>query len=177
MVQVSGSCLLQAYFKGSREVPGTADPMLTNQYMSKSSVDLRVMITYATEAVRQLHVDHRRCRFWDESNLEVSPLYTVNLCYGQCRAKLAIKLCGCAPFFYVGVQQGKVNTSRKNLFGRSTDHNFWKCRRRLCSWNVRSRKYKKISTSLRCLEKDSDITVTYDTKMPPSGFSLVWYLF
>jgi hypothetical protein len=133
MVQVSGSCLLQAYFKGSREVPGTADPMLTNQYMSKSSVDLRVMITYATEAVRQLHVDHRRCRFWDESNLEVSPLYTVNLCYGQCRAKLAIKLCGCAPFFYVGVQQGKVNTSRKNLFGRSTDHNFWKCRRRLCS--------------------------------------------
>jgi hypothetical protein len=72
-----------------------------------SSVGLKVMITYATEAVRQLHVDHRRCRFWDESNLEVSPTYTVNLCHSQCRAKLAIKLCGCVPFFYVGVQRGK----------------------------------------------------------------------
>jgi hypothetical protein len=129
MLQASGSYLLQAYFKGPREVPGTADfnPMVTNPYMNMSSVGLKVMITYATEAVRQLHVDHRRCRFWDESNLEVSPLYTVNLCYGQCRAKLAIKLCGCAPFFYVGVQQGKVNTSRINVFRLITAHNFWKC--------------------------------------------------
>lgn len=82
------------------------------------------MITYATEEVRQLHVDHRRCRFLDESNLEVSPFYTVNLCYGQCRAKLAIKLCGCAPFFYVGVQQGKVNTSRilqTTIFGNAEE--------------------------------------------------------
>ncbi|XP_033606759.1 pickpocket protein 11-like [Cryptotermes secundus] len=98
-----------AYFKGSREVPGIADPKLKNSYMNKSFVTLKVMITYATEAVRQLDVDHRRCRFWDESNLEVSPLYTVNLCYGQCRAKLAIELCGCAPFFYVGVQQARYN--------------------------------------------------------------------
>ncbi|KDR13715.1 Sodium channel protein Nach [Zootermopsis nevadensis] len=77
--------------------------------MYRSNANMRVIITYATDDVRNLRVDHRKCRFRDESNLAISDIYSVNLCQSQCRAEMAIRLCGCAPFFYVGVERAHYN--------------------------------------------------------------------
>ena len=70
------------------------------------TADVVAIPMYATEAVRDLNVNRRKCRFYDESNLKISSSYSVNLCYSQCRVDFAVKKCGCAPFFYEGVVEG-----------------------------------------------------------------------
>ena len=82
------------------------------------TVDAVAIPLYATEAVRDLNVNRRKCRFYDESNLKISSSYSVNLCHSQCRVDFAVKKCGCAPFFYEGVVEGiyVVNTKKYHVF-------------------------------------------------------------
>ncbi|XP_069683227.1 pickpocket protein 11-like [Periplaneta americana] len=82
---------------------GKLNNVVMNPMMHYSTMDLAVISVYATSAVRQLDVDHRKCRFWEESDLAISPVYSSNLCRSQCRADLAKSLCGCVPFFQVGI--------------------------------------------------------------------------
>ncbi|KAK9890626.1 hypothetical protein WA026_011987 [Henosepilachna vigintioctopunctata] len=55
---------------------------------------------FSSEKVRGLRVSQRKCRFYDESDLKHSPVYSYVLCRMECRARLSKKLCGCIPHFY-----------------------------------------------------------------------------
>ncbi|KAJ4425622.1 hypothetical protein ANN_27818 [Periplaneta americana] len=50
--------------------------------------------------VRDLPIKRRRCRYWDEPNESGLQLYSYNICKMNCRRKLAVHFCGCAPLFY-----------------------------------------------------------------------------
>ncbi|PSN53854.1 hypothetical protein C0J52_09959 [Blattella germanica] len=63
-------------------------------------LEMGMDILYATEAIYKMPIKRRKCRFANESNLQISSIYSQNMCHSQCRIQLALKLCGCAPFFY-----------------------------------------------------------------------------
>lgn len=46
----------------------------------------------------------RKCRLEHEAEpLAASPIYSYNLCRSQCRFRMAMKECGCIPYFYRNV--------------------------------------------------------------------------
>lgn len=54
-----------------------------------------------TEQFRtETFISQRKCRFNSESNLTHYDFYSKNLCLSECRLNLAMKHCGCIPFFY-----------------------------------------------------------------------------
>ncbi|KAJ9576054.1 hypothetical protein L9F63_007154, partial [Diploptera punctata] len=67
---------------------------------------IEIISLVATNEVKITHVSRRQCRFYDESNLKISPVYTEQHCHAQCRIDLAAKHCGCVPFFYEGAVEG-----------------------------------------------------------------------
>ncbi|KAJ8965038.1 hypothetical protein NQ314_004436 [Rhamnusium bicolor] len=63
-------------------------------------INYRMIETMSSPALRYLTPSQRRCRFDDEPLTHEVPVYSTSLCYVICRYKLALKLCGCKPFFY-----------------------------------------------------------------------------
>lgn len=55
---------------------------------------------FTSNRAKTLQPNQRKCRFYYESNLRYSPVYSYVLCRIDCRAKFAEKLCGCVPHFY-----------------------------------------------------------------------------
>lgn len=54
-----------------------------------------------SSALHTLPIRRRQCRYINESPLRYYPyFYTKNLCEITCRIQMALKLCGCVPFFY-----------------------------------------------------------------------------
>lgn len=53
----------------------------------------------ASDALRSLRIVQRKCMFNDES-IEKLPVYSYNICNLVCRAKAALRLCGCRPYYY-----------------------------------------------------------------------------
>lgn len=45
-------------------------------------------------------ISQRGCRFHSESNLTHFKFYSKLLCQSECRINLAMKHCGCIPYFY-----------------------------------------------------------------------------
>ncbi|KAL0852802.1 hypothetical protein ABMA27_012607 [Loxostege sticticalis] len=73
----------------------------TSVYASLNRLsELSVMETGCGQGVRELRVRRRGCRYADESPNEVNKVYSTNTCRLACRSRLAIKLCGCKPFYY-----------------------------------------------------------------------------
>ena len=70
------------------------------------TMNLQMSELIATQAVRDLNINRRKCRFYDESNLKISRLYSMSLCHTQSRIDLAVEKCACAPFFYEGILEG-----------------------------------------------------------------------
>jgi hypothetical protein len=56
--------------------------------------------TYTTAEARKLSIQQRKCRFPDENNLRISPVYTFNFCQMECRMQIARRKCKCIPHFY-----------------------------------------------------------------------------
>lgn len=57
----------------------------------------------SSKRIKLFGIEHRKCKFTDEfSSNQSYPLgeYTQNFCLIECHTKMAIKLCGCQPFFY-----------------------------------------------------------------------------
>ncbi|KAK9730277.1 Amiloride-sensitive sodium channel [Popillia japonica] len=69
---------------------------------------ITALTLYSNERVRRLSVAQRKCRFYDESNLKRSPVYSYVLCRMECRASLAQKLCGCIPHFYRRIDGDRI---------------------------------------------------------------------
>lgn len=55
----------------------------------------------ASKELRALRPDQRKCKFHDEpGQMSELPSYSYNICRMECRKKLSLSLCGCAPFIY-----------------------------------------------------------------------------
>lgn len=63
-------------------------------------INYRMQETTSAVALRRLSVSQRGCRFEDEPLTNDISVYSTSICYIICRYKLALKLCGCRPFFY-----------------------------------------------------------------------------
>ncbi|XP_049883335.1 pickpocket protein 28-like isoform X2 [Pectinophora gossypiella] len=61
---------------------------------------LSVMETRSGKGVRELAPARRGCRYTAEPATDYATIFSTNTCRLTCRSKLAIKLCGCKPFYY-----------------------------------------------------------------------------
>ena len=63
-------------------------------------VRVGALTTYTTREARALSIEQRKCRYPEENNLRISPVYTFNFCQMECRMKIARQKCDCIPHFY-----------------------------------------------------------------------------
>ena len=63
-------------------------------------VRVGALTTYTTPEARTLSIPQRKCRYPDENNLRISPVYTFNFCQMECRMRIARQRCDCIPHFY-----------------------------------------------------------------------------
>lgn len=91
---------VQGFIHSPMEAPDIAAHTLYSSSFVFKSLELTALSTYSTSNVRDLSVEQRKCRFFNESNLVTSPVYSYRLCRNECRMKLAHRLCGCIPHFY-----------------------------------------------------------------------------
>lgn len=96
------------YYHSPSEVADMSGRSLLSINNSYTTLDLSALSIYSTKEARSLSVAQRKCRFLEESNLKISPVYTYNLCRMQCRVKLCQALCGCVPYFYRSIGKFKV---------------------------------------------------------------------
>ena len=53
--------------------------------------------------VRDVAVNKRNCRFPDENNLDIYPVYSTSGCLVNCRKNLQLSYCNCTSFFMPGI--------------------------------------------------------------------------
>lgn len=63
-------------------------------------INYKMIETSASSNIKYLAPSQRKCRFEDEPFTKDIPIYSNSLCHMQCRYRMALKLCGCKPFFY-----------------------------------------------------------------------------
>ncbi|RZC36042.1 pickpocket protein 11-like, partial [Asbolus verrucosus] len=81
-------------------VHATIEPPLVVHESEELEINYRMQETESSLALRDLTPSQRKCRFYDEPIVSDIAVYSSSICYMMCRYKLAIKLCGCRPFFY-----------------------------------------------------------------------------
>jgi hypothetical protein len=92
--------VLQVYLHNASEMPDSSSCFLDLKYCHHLTVEVITLAIHSTEDVRSLSVSQRKCCFLEESDVDISPVYSYNLCRLQCRVKQALRLCGCLPNFY-----------------------------------------------------------------------------
>ncbi|KAJ8956497.1 hypothetical protein NQ318_019215, partial [Aromia moschata] len=63
-------------------------------------INYRMIETVSSPDIRYLSPTQRRCRYDDEPLTNDISAYSTSICHIICRYNLALKLCGCKPFFY-----------------------------------------------------------------------------
>jgi hypothetical protein len=63
-------------------------------------VRVGALTTYTTPEAHKMSIQQRKCRYPDENNLRISPVYTFNFCQMECRMRIARQKCNCIPHFY-----------------------------------------------------------------------------
>jgi hypothetical protein len=92
--------LLQVYVHSTSEIPDSSSHFMDLEYGRQLTASIISLTIYSTRDVRSLSLSQRKCRFLEESDLHISPVYSYNLCRMQCRMNQAMRLCGCIPHFY-----------------------------------------------------------------------------
>jgi len=100
-------------------MPDSSSHFMDLKYRHQLTVKVVSLNIHSTEDVRSLSVSQRKCRFLEESDLDISPVYSYNLCRMQCRVTQALQLCGCIPHFYRS--KGKWQVESILLYVRCTD--------------------------------------------------------
>ncbi|XP_029342234.1 pickpocket protein 11-like [Acyrthosiphon pisum] len=90
------------------EVPDVACRIFPSPENFYKTLDVTALSIYSTPEIKYLSPKQRGCRFLDESELEISEIYTYNICRNQCRMDQARKLCGCVPYFYKPIKKYKI---------------------------------------------------------------------
>lgn len=98
-----GSILIfrfQIFIHGPYETTDASSKSIVSDNGYFLQVYLTALTIFTSGRAKAMSVGQRKCRFYDESNLKHSPVYSYKLCRMECRINAAIKLCGCIPFFY-----------------------------------------------------------------------------
>ncbi|XP_050326162.1 uncharacterized protein LOC126756807 isoform X1 [Bactrocera neohumeralis] len=72
------------------------------------TASFKVLETVASNNLRDLQVDQRKCVFYDEETSQLK-VYSKTLCLVRCRAVMALEMCNCVPFFYAFVEGPSCN--------------------------------------------------------------------
>lgn len=91
---------LQLYLHGPYEVPDVATKVIRVENGYYLQLYLSALSIFSTQRVRRLLPRQRKCKYYDESDLRHSPVYSYVLCRIECRITLSKELCGCIPHFY-----------------------------------------------------------------------------
>ncbi|XP_050295569.1 sodium channel protein Nach-like [Anthonomus grandis grandis] len=92
---------LQYYIHSPLEIiHASVDPPLTVKQSEEYEANFELTETFTLEDARYLSPNQRKCRYEDEPHRPNLPGYSVGICSMMCRYELALKLCGCKPFFY-----------------------------------------------------------------------------
>ncbi|KAL7015092.1 hypothetical protein ACKWTF_016271 [Chironomus riparius] len=81
------------------EVPAENTPFFDIGVTDEIEASYNMLETVASDELRKLRIAQRKCYFIDESSDNL-PVYSFNACKMMCRAKTALRLCGCKPYFY-----------------------------------------------------------------------------
>nr|CAD7442615.1 unnamed protein product [Timema bartmani] len=99
----------ETYILAPWEVPEPTDTAWFSSGPNGIRFDHQGMNTICTSDVRNLPIRRRGCLFMDENIASaVSPVYSQKACKMQCRLKMTIEMCQCAPYFFpipVGVNE------------------------------------------------------------------------
>lgn len=90
----------QLYFHGSYEVPDVTTKTYKIEDGYYAQIYVSALSIFSTSRVKRLMPRQRKCKYYDESHLSHSPVYSYVLCRIECRITLAKQLCGCIPHFY-----------------------------------------------------------------------------
>lgn len=88
------------FLHGPYEIADVASKLIHSNNGYFLQIYLSALSMFSSERARRLTVGQRKCRFYYESDLRHSPVYSFVLCRMECRATLAKKLCNCMPHFY-----------------------------------------------------------------------------
>lgn len=92
--------IFKGFLHSPYEIPDVACRIYPSPESHYKTLDVTALSIYSTPEIKFLTPKQRGCRFLQESNLDISPVYTYNMCRIQCRMEQARKLCGCVPYFY-----------------------------------------------------------------------------
>ncbi|KAG5669679.1 hypothetical protein PVAND_017562 [Polypedilum vanderplanki] len=81
------------------ELPVENTPFFDMGMTDEIESSYNMLETVASSELKKLRIAQRNCYFIDEST-ENLPVYSYNACKLVCRAKAAIRFCGCRPYFY-----------------------------------------------------------------------------
>ncbi|XP_044761719.1 sodium channel protein Nach-like [Coccinella septempunctata] len=86
----------------------TSDEPVIVEESQEMDISFRMQETTSSASLKDLSPLQRGCRFYDEPLNPDLKVYSTSLCYMQCREEIALKLCGCTPFFYIIGRRGKT---------------------------------------------------------------------
>ena len=72
---------------------------------TETSVIVSTNVLYSTDAVKAIDISKRKCRFRDEplqnaNGSRLMDVYSQTGCVFQCHLEIAIRFCGCVPWYY-----------------------------------------------------------------------------
>ncbi|KAF9794666.1 hypothetical protein SFRURICE_019544 [Spodoptera frugiperda] len=82
------------------EVILSGTPALTFESEGFLSFGVQITSTRASEDLKYIPLQLRKCRFMHETTTKRYPIYSYNRCLMDCRIKMIFKLCNCIPHFY-----------------------------------------------------------------------------
>lgn len=91
---------LQIFLHGPYEVADASSKGISSENGYFLQLYLSALALFTSERAKNLKPSQRKCRFYYESTLQHSPVYSYVLCRMECRITLAKKLCNCIPHFY-----------------------------------------------------------------------------
>ncbi|CAG9134461.1 unnamed protein product [Plutella xylostella] len=84
-------------------------------------MDFKVVEIRASEGVRHLTPEQRRCKYPDERLSDSIRAYSFGLCQMHCRNRMALMFCGCRPYFYIKGDGKVCDTSGMACIGRNVE--------------------------------------------------------
>lgn len=111
----------------------TKSILLNFSYQTVTDIELIINAIVSSQKLHQLSPYQRKCVFELESPLKYFKTYSASLCMISCRMDVALKLCGCIPFFYKTSEFllilspcVRVNIIFFNRFRRSSHMWYWR---------------------------------------------------
>ncbi|CAH0687816.1 unnamed protein product [Spodoptera exigua] len=90
----------KVYTLSPDEVILSGTPALTFESEGFLSFGVQITSTRASEDLKYIPLQLRKCRFMHETTTKRYPIYSYNRCLMDCRIKMIFKLCNCIPHFY-----------------------------------------------------------------------------